>query len=174
MHSLRPSFCALLAAVLLAGPLAAAAHEPARPAKHAAMGDWMRLPAKHNGSGVDLSARLPKQPLDVGQPAPVQLRFDGAAGARLALRAPAGVSVQLADGSALPVDMEVPDGGLTLQVQPLAQGLHYLVVTTTRGGRRSVQAVPLKVGGATPQLPHDGQATTTPSGEAVISLPARP
>lgn len=154
-----PVFAMLVATSLLAAP--------------ARTDGWVRLPSKHNGSGVALAHRLPKQ-LDVGQPATVQLRFEGAAGARLSLRAPAGVAVRLADGRPLPDTMDVPADGLNLQVQPLAQGLHYLVVTTARNGRRSVQTVPLKVGGATPSLVHDGALKTTPSGEAVISLPARP
>lgn len=158
----------VLAAAVVGGAWAAAAAAPAT------MGDWVRLPAKHNGSGVALSHRLPKQPLDVGQPATVELRFEGTPGARVSLRAPAGVAVRLADGSALPEAMDIPAGGMSVQVQPLAEGLHYLVVSTTRNGRRSVQAVPLKVGGAAPQLAHDGKVDTTPAGEAVISLPARP
>lgn len=143
---------------------------PAQPIK----GAWVQLPSKPNGSGVVLAHRGPNQPLDVGQPSLVELRFEGSPGARLVLKAPTGVTVRLADGSALPDEMEVPAAGLTLRVQPLTQGLHYLVVVTTRGARQSVHAVPLKVGSAAPQLKRDGQVTTTPSGEAVISLPARP
>lgn len=171
----RAPLAALLAAMLLAGAHAAAdAGDRAQPTAAPAMGNWVHVTGKHNGSGVALSHRQPKQPLDVGQAAPVQLRFEGEPGARLALRAPPGVNVRLADGRPLPEEMEVPAGGLALQVQPLAQGLHYLVVTTTRAGRRNVQAVPLKVGRGTPKLSHDGRPATSPSGEAVISLPARP
>jgi hypothetical protein len=179
MHS--PQRLRLRALVGLAGALLVgmpALADGISPHVHRAtkQGRWSIAPDKPNGSGVQLRYDVPAR-LSVGQTATVRLRFDrvSADGARVELKAPDSVTITLADGSdaasvALPRERETT---IDLRVTPQADGMHYLDVFTTQGGRSSAQSVALKVGSASAAMKRNGQAQTTPSGEKIISLPAQ-
>ena len=178
-------------AVVGCGALVAAAHAggqgPAAPAgpveakasgKSAAAVRWTPLAmAKHNGSGVRVAYAVPVA-LQPGRTGSVQLQFSGvgADDARVEWRGPQGSLVSSALLGAAS-SMALPAGQVTtlvLDVTPAADGMAYLDVFTSQGGRTSAQSVPLKVGSGAVHLKRDGNAQTMPSGEQVISLPSQP
>jgi hypothetical protein len=137
---------------------------------HAAIGQ------KANGSGVKLSATTPKN-IAIGQATLVTLNFDApnSDGAVAKVRVPAGVTVTRADGSALG-DIALTRGQATkvdLLVNAQNDGMQFLDVTTTQAGRSSIQSVPLKVGSGTLVMKSNGNVITTPSGERIVSMPAK-
>ncbi len=137
---------------------------------HAAIGQ------KANGSGVKLSATTPKN-IAIGQAALVTLTFDAPSGddAVAKVRVPAGVTVTRADGSALG-DIALTRGQATkvdLLVNAQNDGMQFLDVTTMQSGRSSIQSVPLKVGSGTLVMKSNGNVITTPSGERIVSMPAK-
>ena len=165
--------CAAMVASAHAGSDASA--HPAAKAKHSP--HWTLAAAKHNGSGIRLSYIVPAG-MQPGQSARVQLQFSGvtADDAKVEWRGPAGSSISSAQlGSAASVAL--PAGQVTtisLDVTPAADGMAYLDVFTTQGGRGSAQSVPLKVGSGKVALKREGTMQTAPSGENVISLPSTP
>jgi hypothetical protein len=163
-------------ATLILSSAALAHGDPSHQPKAVKRGAWTLAPAKPQGSGIVLRHDVPAR-LSVGQTATVRLRFDrvSADGARVELKAPDSVTITLADGSVvtsvvLPRERETT---LELRVTPQADGVHYLDVFTTQNGRSSAQSVALKVGSTAAAMKRNGVAQTTPSGEKVISLPAR-
>jgi len=166
--------CAAMVASAHAGSDATATH-PAAKARHSP--HWTHAAGKHNGSGIRLSYIVPAG-MQPGQSARVQLQFSGVTGddARAEWRGPAGSSVSSAQlGSA--ASMALPPGQVTtisLDVVPAADGMAYLDVFTTQGGRGSAQSLPLKVGSGKVALKREGTMETSPSGEKVISLPSTP
>ncbi|MEO6362890.1 MAG: hypothetical protein ABIO71_06650 [Caldimonas sp.] len=177
----------LLLAVAGCGALSLAAHADGVPAAAAKStkaaqatptSQWTRAAsAKANGSGVRLSYNVPLALLP-GRTGSVQLQFSGVTGddARVEWRAPEGSSVSSAVlGTA--TSMALPRGETTtvlLDVTPAADGMAYLDVFTTQGGRTTAQSVPLKVGTGAIRLKREGTLLTSPSGEKVISLPSTP
>ncbi len=145
---------------------------PARPAAWIDPG-----PVKPNGSGIRLRYTVASG-LQPGQTAIVQLEFSGvrSEGARAEWRAPVGTAVsstQLGNISSI----SLPRGQSTvvsLQVTPSADGMAYLDVFTTQGGRGTAQSVPIAVGSGKVLLQQEGVTKVTPSGEKVISLPSTP
>ncbi len=139
---------------------------------------WNRSAAtKHNGSGIRLEYSVPTT-FSPGRTGTVQLRFSGvtADDARVEWRAPAGGSVSSAALGAA-TSLALPRGEVTtvlLDVTPAADGMAYLDVFTSQGGRTSAQSVPLKVGSGAVSLKRDGTMQTMPLGEKVISLPSTP
>lgn len=167
---------ATVGATLILSSAALADGDASHRHKAAKQGAWTLAPAKPQGSGIVLRHDVPTR-LSVGQTATVRLRFDrvSADGARVELKAPDGVTITLADGSAatsvaLPRDRATT---LELRVTPQADGVHYLDVFTSQNGRSSAQSVALKVGTAAAAMKRNGVAQTTPAGEKVISLPAQ-
>ena len=61
----------------------------------------------------------------------------------------------------------------SLEVTAPADGMYFVNVTTTQAGRSSVVQIPVKVGAGAAKLEKQGTVQTTPSGERVISLPAK-
>lgn len=121
------------------------------------------------GSGVSVTHVAPAR-IGVGETVSVRLRFAGvtaADGATIEVRDPATkmtlLSTQLAQGEQRAVDL--PYTGRS-------DGMQYLDVITTQGGRSSVLSVPLAVGSGQLKLKTEGERRTTADGEAVISLPA--
>ena len=165
--------CAAMAASAHAGGDAPAHH--AAKAKHSS--HWTHAAAKQNGSGIRLSYIVPAG-MQPGQSARVQLQFSGvtADDARVEWRGPAGSNVSSSQlGSA--TSMALPAGQVTtisLDVTVAADGMAYLDVFTTQGGRGSAQSLPLKVGSGKVALKREGTMETSPSGEQVISLPSTP
>lgn len=137
---------------------------------HAAIGQ------KANGSGVKLSANTPKS-IAIGQATLVTLSFDAVTsdGAVANVRAPAGVTVTRADGSPL-TDIALTRGqamSVDVMVNAQGDGMQFLDITTTQAGRSSVQSVPLKVGTGKMVLKSNGNVVTTPTGERIVSMPAK-
>src|SRR5688572_137209 len=95
------SLLTAVSATLIVSSAALAGGDSAHQHKAVKKGAWTLAPAKPNGSGIVLRYDVPAR-LSVGQTATVRLRFDrvNADGARVELKAPEGVTVTLADGSA--------------------------------------------------------------------------
>ncbi len=155
---------------------AASVKDGADHAGHSAKSSHAALGQKANGSGVRFSANTPKT-MAIGQPTRVMLNFDAVStdGAVAKLQVPAGMTVTRADGSALG-EIALERGRATnveAFVTAQGDGMQYLDVVTSQGGRASVQSVALKVGSGAVSLKSNGNLVTTPSGEKVISMPAK-
>jgi hypothetical protein len=135
---------------------------------------WVTAARKHNGSGVTMSYSVPKV-LNAGQMATVQIRLSNVKKTDASVKVTPPASVTLTGNTSVVTGMALPLGSttVTLQVTPSVDGLEYLNVFTTQGGRTSVQAIPLQVGSAPPALKTQNKIETTPDGEKVISLPAQ-
>ncbi|MFO1287587.1 MAG: hypothetical protein U1F25_13000 [Rubrivivax sp.] len=158
---------ALAIAAAASGAAFAAASTPAAGGKAAAAAS--AKPQGKPGSGVTVTHAAPAK-IAIGETVTVRLRFAGvtaADGATVEVRDPATkvtlLSTQLAQGEQRTVDL--PYTGRS-------DGMQYLDVTTTQGGRSTVVSVPLAVGSGQLRLKAEGERRTTADGEAVISLPA--
>lgn len=164
--------CFVAAPVWADTPATAATQQPPK-----AKSKWVKTAQKHNGSGIQMSYTVPGT-LSAGQPATVRLRLSGVTqdDASVKITGPAGVTLASTSSAALGAGFALPRDRTTelvVQVTPSADGLDYLNVFTTQGGRTTAQSVPLQVGSAKPTLKTMGKAETTPSGEKVISLPSQ-
>ncbi len=123
------------------------------------------------GSGVRHTAVTPKN-IALGVATPLTLTFDAAtvADARAEVRAPLGMTVTRADGSAVGV-IELAVGRPTvvdLLVTAQYDGMQYLDVDTRQNARRSVRSVPLGVGsGVMKKLESSGRVETMSDGRRV-------
>jgi hypothetical protein len=61
----------------------------------------------------------------------------------------------------------------TLEVTAPADGMYFVNVITTQAGRSSIVQIPVKVGAGAAKREKQGTVQTAPSGERVISLPAK-
>ena len=169
--------CSLLAATAHAEGSLAASRLAKRQAAVAAP-EWTEpMRTKANGSGIKLRYAVPAS-LQPGQPAVVRVELSNVRGAdaRLAWRAPEGASVSVRGGGTVG-SMALPVGQTTVvefDVTPAADGMAYLDVFTSQGGRSTAQSLPLKVGSGQVLLKREGTVQTMPSGEKVISLPSQP
>lgn len=169
--------CALLVTAL---PLhATAADAPTKAtARNAAKAKpvWVQAAAKHGGSGVSLRYSLPDA-LQANLPATLQLQFSGVGqdDARVELRAPAGSTLTDASGAAVTALALTPGQTTTLSltVTASADGMQFIDVFTTQGGRSTAQSVPLKVGKGELALKKTGTLRVEPNGERVVSMPAQ-
>ncbi len=138
---------------------------------------WVSAPQKHNGSGLSLRYLVPKS-LPVGAAAPVKVELSaarGAAATTVFIDVPDGVTVRL-NGQPLAGSFALLPGErrvLTLDVTGREDGLRSLMVRTERDGLGSVQGVALPFGSGAVALKPHGEVRTQPSGEKVISLPAK-
>ena len=161
---------------------ASAANEPAArkaaPAQTtAAAAPMKRAPMKANSSGLVLRYAAPDT-LKAGQATPVRIELSGAAsdGASVELRASSPDIVITQDGREVQGPIALARGAtrtLDLLVTAPADGAHHLTVLMSQGGRSSVSAVPLKVGTGAVSRKTEGTVQVTPSGERVISMPAK-
>lgn len=178
-YALRPGrmavmVCALSLASL--GVLPAAADTVRSTAKAKAKPVWVQAAAKHGGSGVNLRYAVPES-LQPNQAGSLQLQFGGITDddARVELRTPAGVTLTDASGAAL-TGAALPRGQITtlsLNVTAATDGMQFVDVFTTQGGRSSAQSVPLKVGKGELVMKKSGDLRIEPNGERVISMPAQ-
>lgn len=161
-----------LLTLLLAAPLHAFSHERPHDCAPSGKTRWISAPQKYNGSGVDTRYRLGGTPA-LGQLLPISVelsRITAPAGAKVKYSTTPGLQL-VSTPDLLPLSLDA----LTihaLKVIPQAEGLHYVHVFTEQEGKSSVIAIPVQVGKAT-NLPSQGQLKTTPSGDKVISMPAR-
>jgi hypothetical protein len=162
-----------LSTTALASPQSA---EPAPAKRASSTHTHVAHTQKAGGSGLDVSAKTPAS-MAVGVPTRVTLTFDAAssAGATARVLNKRGLSVTSLDGSALS-DIPLRQGGTTVVdvlVTAAGDGAQHFAVATMQEGRTSVRAVPLKVGSGKLRLKTEGTLVTTPSGEKIISMPAK-
>ena len=171
----RPSAVLGLPAAVLAAALLAAAGgaQAAKPAaaetSDKASPAWQTAAAKHNGSGVTVRYAVPDKAA-VGETVTVRLAFSdvtAADGATVEVRDTASrallLTLRLARGEERSVDLPFTGRG---------DGMQFVSITTTQGGRSTVQQVPVRVGSGELRTKPEGERRTTATGEAVISLPA--
>lgn len=161
---------------LAAGPLqagtpgsSAAPATPATASADKASSAWHTVRGKHTGSGVVLRYAVPDK-IAVGETFTVRLQFLGVTandGATVEVRERATrtslLSLSLTAGE--PRTVELPYASRV-------DGMQFLDVSTTQGGRVTVQSIPLRIGTGELKTKPQGQRSTTADGDAVISLPA--
>jgi hypothetical protein len=170
---------AACAAVALTEPPQPAARSRVPQAKLATQPGWVQAPVKAGGSGVLLRYGMPAA-LNPGQAATVRLqlsRIVAPAGAQVELRAADPALQFTLEGQPVNGPIELSRGEVReLQLQVLAanEGLYRLSVLTRQNGRVSAVSVPIRVGNVPVQAKARGAAVqVTPTGEKVVSLPAR-
>jgi hypothetical protein len=127
--------------------------------------------AHKRGSGMSVEATAPKT-LKPGETGTLTLKLSqvtAADGASVEVRNPA--TGQLLYSSRL---NRGESRTVSVDIAGTSEGMQYLDIVTRQGTGASVQSVAVSVGGARPVLKREGQLKVTPSGEAVISLPAKP
>ncbi|MEJ8845715.1 hypothetical protein [Variovorax rhizosphaerae] len=131
-----------------------------------------RAVKKKNGSGVDVQYSVDGS-VGVGQAATVEIQFDG-------ITDPAGGSARFSADAGLTLagagDLQLPPGQtttVTLRATPGSEGIAYVNVFTTQNGLSSAISIPVQVGASAPKLRSAGELQKQPTGEAVISMPAR-
>ena len=120
-------------------------------------------------SGVVVQHSVPDK-IAIGETVTLQLQFSGvtaADGAMVEVRDPSThdtlVSVRLAQGEQRTIE---------LPYMSRTDGMQFVDITSTQGGRTSVESVALRVGSGELRLKPQGSRQTTATGENVISLPA--
>ncbi len=129
---------------------------------------WQTVSGKHMGSGVAVRYAVPAK-IAVGETVTVQLQF-------LGISAPDGATVEVRDRAtrATVLSLNLAAGEqrtVELPYSNRTDGMQFLDITTTQGGRMTVQSIPLRVGSGELKLKPQGQRNTTADGGAVISLP---
>jgi hypothetical protein len=151
-------------------PQAASKAQPTAGTKQVAMSGHAANGEKGNGSGVTMTSSTAKS-IPIGVATPVTLDFGAARfeGAVAQIRAPEGMQVMMADGSAVG-DIALAVGQPTrveLLVTARDDGLQYLDVTTLQNKRASVRSIALAVGSGEAKLKSVGRVETMPNGERV-------
>ncbi len=136
-----------------------------------------RAPMKANGTGLVLRYATPDT-IKAGQATPLRIELSGASseGASVELRASSPDIVVTQDGRAVQGPIALARGAthrIDLLVTAPADGAHHLTVVMSQGGRVAVSAVALVVGNGAVVRKTEGKVETTPSGERVISMPAK-
>jgi hypothetical protein len=136
-----------------------------------------RAPMKANSTGLVLRYAAPDT-LKAGQATPLRIELSGASseGASVELRASSPDIVVTQDGRAVQGPIALARGAtrtIDLLVTAPADGAHHLTVLMSQGGRVAVSALPLKVGTGAVLRKTEGTVEVTPSGERVISMPAK-
>lgn len=144
----------------------------------APIGAMTLAPMKANSTGLVLRYAAPDT-LKAGQATPVRIELSGASsdGASVELRGSSpDIVVVTQDGRAVQGPIALARGDtrtIDVLVTAPTDGTHHLSVLMSQGGRSAVSAVPLKVGTGAMSMKSEGQVQTTPSGERVISMPAK-
>ncbi len=139
---------------------------------------WLRVTQKHNGSGVQLRYRILSEPR-VGQAVRVQIELASGGEALASLRVDKSLNLNAGAAwqkSSTGLDMPLTKPGKTYQtvvVTPDSDGLHFIYLTTTQDSKTSVASIAIRVGDAPIAAPTIGEKVTTPSGEKIISMPAK-
>ena len=174
--------CAAAALFIAAAPAqASAANEPlgrkSITTQKTAEAPMTRAPTKANSNGLVLRYAVPAI-LKAGQATPVRIEVSGAMDDRASveLRASQPDIVVTQDGRTLQGQLALTRGvvrTLDLLVTAPVDGAHHLTVLMSQGGRIAVSAVPLRVGSGAVSRKTEGKVEVTPSGERVISMPAK-
>ncbi len=123
-------------------------------------------------ANIEVQFRIDGTPR-LGEALPITLSFVGItdpAGATVRFTADAGLSLPAAYLSKLPLSRGQTAPTLTVPVTPMAEGLAYLNVFTTQGGKTSANSVPVQVGKAAASKP-GGELKSTPSGDRILIVP---
>ncbi|QOF78138.1 hypothetical protein IG196_28165 [Variovorax sp. 38R] len=137
-----------------------------------AAGPWVTASRKPNDSGVRLQYRLVGTP-QAGKPTVVVLQFDGVsdpAGASVTLTVDAGLTLSGSASLSVPAGQR-SDASVTVISQ--GDGLAYLNVFITQGGRTSAISIPIQTGAAAPAMKASGDIKPLPDGDNIISQPAK-
>ncbi|WP_341889436.1 hypothetical protein [Variovorax sp. YR752] len=138
----------------------------------AAAWSWVAASRKPNDSGVKLQYRLAGTP-QAGKPTVVVLQFDGVsdpAGASVTLTVDAGLTLSGSASLSVPAGQR-SDASVTVISQ--GDGLAYLNVFITQGGRTSAISIPIQTGAAAPAMKANGDIKPLPDGDNIISQPAK-
>jgi len=141
-------------------------------AHKAVAGPWVTASRKPNDSGVKLQYRLAGTPR-AGKPTVIVLQFDGVsdpAGASVALTVDAGLTLSSSASLSVPQGQR-SDASITVVSQ--GDGLAYLNVFITQGGRTSAISIPIQTGAAAPAMKANGDIKSLPDGDNIISQPAK-
>jgi len=133
---------------------------------------WVTAARKPNDSGVKLQYRLAGTP-QAGKPTVVVLQFDGVsdpAGASVTLTVDAGLTLSSSASLSVPQGQR-SDASVTVISQ--GDGLAYLNVFITQGGRTSAISIPIQTGAAAPAMKANGDIKPLPDGDNIISQPAK-
>jgi hypothetical protein len=175
-HSLLAAAATALALTLAPG---VQAHEAAAKVTRAkATSAWVTAPQKHNGTGLTLRYLVPKA-LPVGAAGNVSLELIASAAngpTTVVIDVPAGITLRQVDGSPVSTRLTLQPGErrvLNFAATSGEDGFQMLSVRTERDGLGAVQGVPLPFGTGKVTLKPNGELSTLPSGEKVISLPAK-
>lgn len=120
-------------------------------------------------SGVSVTPVVPDK-IAIGETVTVRLQVGGVTDAD-------GASVEVRDSAtrAVLLSARVAQGEqktFELPYTGRADGMQFISVVTSQGGRSTVKSVPLRVGSGALKLKPQGERRITAQGEAVISLPA--
>jgi hypothetical protein len=170
---------ALLAAIVALTPGAAAADVSSRTTKAeppAAAGFVQAKIKRGSNTGLTLRYAAPTV-MKAGVASALRIEVAGArsADARIELR-PSSPDLSLTqNGIEVREVMLSPGQTHTLELQATASvdGLYHVTVVLHQGGRSAVSAVAMKAGSGTVSMKSEGAVQTTPSGERVISMPAK-
>ncbi len=127
---------------------------------------------KANGSGVTLQYRVDGA-TQVGTAVTVVLQFDGVTdpqGASVRFTVDDGLTLRGSSTLSLQAGKST---SATVSIVSDREGLAFLNVFTIQNGRSSATSVPIQTGTVAPLMKSQGQIQVTPSGEAIISLPAK-
>jgi hypothetical protein len=128
--------------------------------------------AKKGGSGVNVAYRI-EGAAQPNVPARITVELSGVTaqeGATAAFSAEEPAWLQGAAALRLKPNQTTT---ASLELTASSDGMYFVNVATTQAGRSSVVQIPVKVGAGAAQLQKQGTVQTTPSGEQVISLPAK-
>ena len=129
------------------------------------------LPVKKGGSGVEISYRLEGTP-EPGTPVVVHLTISSRTDAQVRLRGGEGLVINGSDRVLMSAAGEVTQH--RIELTPKAQGRLYLYLESIANGRGSASAIAVQVGKMEAQRKPAGNVQSMPSGERVISVPAKP
>jgi hypothetical protein len=177
--SLAIAVAALFAAASSA-QASAAAEPPARAStsiQKTVAGKMRQASMKANSTGLVLRYAAPDT-LKAGQATPLRIELSGASSddASFALRASSpDIVITTPDGRALQGPIALARGATrTIDLLVTAPaGVHHLSVVMSQGGRSAVSALAFKVGTGAVSRKTEGNVEVTPSGERVISMPAK-
>ncbi len=139
---------------------------------------WIRLVQKHNGSGVKLRYRFLDEPRS-GQILRIELEIAAQENALVSLRQDSSLVMNMDNAwekTRTGADLRLAKSGKTrhiVSVMPKAEGLYFVDVTTSQGDKTSVASIAVKVGDAPVATPTIGEKIVTPTGEKIISMPAK-
>jgi hypothetical protein len=128
--------------------------------------------AKRGGSGVNVAYRI-EGAAQPNVPARITVELSGVTAREGATAAFSAEEPAWLHGAAALSLRPNQTNAASLEFTAPSDGMYFINVTTTQAGRSSIVQIPIKVGAGAARLEKQGTVQTTPSGEQVISLPAK-